>query len=98
MEFADSIAYGRLRVTDRAEIDRRLASQPSWNPFRFFQQGKARDPKFHIAVYRGWLARDKGERAAVAREGLTAIGLKPWRIDGWKLLACSAFKPSPKTS
>ena len=90
VEYTDSIAHGRLRVTDRAEVERRLAASPARKALRFLKQGNARDPKFDFSLRRGWSSLSGGDRRTAARDGLLLIGLKPWRVDGWRLLACAA--------
>jgi MMP 1-O-methyltransferase len=92
VEYVDSIAYGRLKVTDRVEIERRLKRQ-SWNPLAFLRRDKGRDPKFKFALSQGWTSLVNGDRRMATRNGIQSIGFKPWRADGWKLLACTWLKP-----
>lgn len=52
--------------------------------------GRAARVKF--ALQYGWWAFNAGHRETARHYGWRAVATMPWRIDGWKLLACSWLK------
>ena len=49
----------------------------------------------HFLRY-GWGFFNTGQRWAAIIYGMRAVRALPWRIDGWKLLACALIKPLPE--
>ncbi|GAB4376937.1 MAG: hypothetical protein Kow00121_25050 [Elainellaceae cyanobacterium] len=77
------------------------ACQRAWE--RRAIQGKfIRQPADHLNQFEfwikyGWANFMEGRRDAARRCGIRALGMKPTRLQAWKLLACSLIKPLPTT-
>jgi glycosyltransferase involved in cell wall biosynthesis len=82
---------GSDQACDRRGIPRRFIEPEPWRP----TDGPSRH-KF--AVMYGWWAYQEGERLAALHYGLRAIRMRPWRPEGWHLLASVALKPVPRVS
>lgn len=51
-----------------------------------------RESRLKFALQYGWWAFNAGERATARHYGWRAVAAAPWKIDGWKLVACSVLK------
>jgi glycosyltransferase involved in cell wall biosynthesis len=60
-----------------------------WRPMN------TRDSRYEFALRYGWWAFNGGHPVTAASYGFKAVLLKPWRQEGWKLIACSAVKTKP---
>jgi glycosyltransferase involved in cell wall biosynthesis len=63
------------------------------NPWRPGRDAKSR---YQFMLQYGWWALSSGERSTAAIYGLKAIRVIPYRLEGWKLLACALFKAAPQ--
>ena len=70
---------------DRRGIPRRYVPAPPFRPI-------GRASKHAAWIGYGWLGFNRGDRTMARFYGLKAVGLMPWRPDGWRLLACSLVK------
>ena len=58
-----------------------------------------RDSRLRFALQYGWWAFNAGERTTARHYGWKAVAAMPWRLDGWKLVACATLKrPEPRVS
>jgi glycosyltransferase involved in cell wall biosynthesis len=80
-----AVAY---EACDRRGIPRRPVALQPWRP----TDSRSRH---RFAVLYGWWAFQSGEGRTALHYGLKAVGMRPWRPEGWRLLACAAFKPAP---
>jgi hypothetical protein len=64
------------------------ADEP-WRP------GRDRRSRHQFALRYGWWGFNSGARNTALAYGLKAVGLAPWDVSGWKLLAAAAIKPMP---
>jgi len=88
----DSIIAGKIAVTDRSEIERRLAKQPGRQ--RLFRAADVRAARFLYSLASGWDARERGDWKQAIRFGMESIRLFPWRQEGWRLFAVAVLKRS----
>jgi hypothetical protein len=74
------------RACDRRGIERRYETQTR------FRAGKDKHSKFDHTIKYGWWAFYEGNRQMALRFGIRSVLGAPWRLDGWRLLACAALK------
>ena len=70
---------------DRRGLARRTISLPAWRP-------TDRSSKHQYSVVYGWSGFSRGDRPMALHYGLRAVRLMPWRVEGWRLLACALLK------
>jgi hypothetical protein len=84
VKFVDSIAYGNITTTDQTEIENGLKRRLS----DLFQIERDREPWYVFAKNHGWLALSYNDRWLAFRYALDAIRWRPFKDEGWRLLAC----------
>jgi glycosyltransferase involved in cell wall biosynthesis len=79
------------RAWDRRGIQARFQATIvcGWRP------GTNPESQYEFLLKYGWWAFNYRQRVAALHYGLRSIYLKPFSLDGWKLLACAAVKPLP---
>jgi hypothetical protein len=60
---------------------------------RRWRPDDTRGSAHHFAMQFGWWAFISGERVGALCYAARAVALLPWRLDGWRLLACALLKP-----
>ncbi len=79
------------QAAERRGIPCAFDAEEDWRP------GEDRASRFTYAKRFGWWAYNSGERSTAAVYGLKAIGILPWKADGWRLLASALLKPMKTT-
>jgi Methyltransferase domain len=82
-KFVDSIAYGKITTTDRREIENSLKQRLG----DLFQFEKDREPWYIFAKNHGLMAFSHNDRWLAFRYALQAVRWKPFKEEGWLLLA-----------
>lgn len=70
----------------RRGVPCRFSAEEDWRP------GEDRGSRYIYANRFGWWAFNSGERSTAACYGLKAIGIIPWKLDGWRLLGSALLK------
>ena len=70
---------------DRRGLARRVVPTPEWRP-------TDRASKHRYSLNYGWSGFGRGDRPTALHYGLRAVRLMPWRVEGWRLLACALLK------
>lgn len=96
---------GRDQQLQRDEA--RRASEAAWQrrgiegEFKaadYWREGKDRQSRYFFAMQYGWWAFNSRQRQTALIYGLKAIAALPFKLEGWKLFACAAFKKMPHPS
>lgn len=82
MRRACEAAWARRGVQGRYQC----RAPEGWRP------GDDRQSRLRYALQYGWWAFNAGERATARYYGWKAVLTAPWRVEGWKLVACSILK------
>ena len=77
------------RAWKRRGIDGKLSTDLTSRP------SEDRDSQFDFSIRWGWWAFNSGQRSTAAVYAWRGIKLRPWREQGWKLLACALVKKMP---
>lgn len=71
----------------------RRGIQETFEADELYRPGPSRASRHEYHLRYGWWAYNSGERRTAAIYGGKAVGLMPWHIAGWKLLARSVLGP-----
>ncbi len=77
------------RAWKRRGIEGKFEAEEPWRPL------DTRQSRFQFMLQYGWWAFNSGQRQTAIIYGTRAILALPFRVEGWKLLACAAVKPMP---
>ena len=94
VKFVDSIAYGKIATTDRSEIEDGLKYRLS----DLFQVEKDRESWYLFSNNHAWIALSVGDRWLAFRYALQVVRWRPFRKNGWLLLACVVLNRRPGKS
>ncbi len=73
----------------RRGIEGHFEATEPWRP------ESSRFSQHHFRLQYGWWAFNSGQRQTALIYGTQAIAVRPFAVEGWKLLACAAFKRLP---
>ena len=77
-------AWKRRGITDGT-----FEAEEPWRP------GRDRASRHAFALRYGWWGFNSGARNTALAYGMKAVGIAPWKVAGWKLLASALVKPMP---
>lgn len=80
------------KIALRRAWERRGISDGKYEAGQHWRPGDDADSRHDFALLWGWWAYNSGEHRTAMHYARKAIGLRPLRKDGWKLLACAALK------
>ena len=89
-EFHDDQPIFAKLASDRA--CQRRGIPPRFEPSPPYRPGKDREARFNECIRYGWAGFMEGNRPMALDYGLRIVRLMPWRVDGWRLLACALLK------